>query len=106
MSNEIETEKLAWGARGREFKSHRPDHFQLFGFQMVAASKSWPELCLLQTMTSMAHKVVNRSNLYRLITTISPINHSLIARKDAWGGVVVMGLLVGVLNLMRLLLAN
>ena len=57
-------------------------------------------------MTSIAHKVVNRSGLYRLLATISPINHALLAKKDAWGGVVVMGLLVGVLNLMRLLLAK
>jgi hypothetical protein len=27
MNKDTETEKLVWGARGREFKSHRPDHF-------------------------------------------------------------------------------
>jgi hypothetical protein len=27
MSNDDEGQKIAWGARGREFKSPRPDHF-------------------------------------------------------------------------------
>jgi hypothetical protein len=27
MSNDVKTGFIAWGARGREFKSHRPDHF-------------------------------------------------------------------------------
>jgi len=27
MSKDMEAGFIAWGARGREFKSHRPDHF-------------------------------------------------------------------------------
>jgi hypothetical protein len=57
-------------------------------------------------MTTVVHKAVRRSRLYRLITTISPINHSRIAKKDSWGAVIVMFLLVGVLNLMRLFLGK
>jgi hypothetical protein len=57
-------------------------------------------------MITVVHKVVRRSSLYRLICTISPINHSRIAKKDAWGAVIVMFLLVGMLNLMRLFLGK
>ena len=39
MNNETETETLAWGARGREFKSHRPDHLFLHKQPGIFASK-------------------------------------------------------------------
>ncbi len=34
MTNDVGAEILAWGARGREFKSLRPDHFSM-DFQSI-----------------------------------------------------------------------
>ena len=48
---------------------------------------------------------VNRSGVYYLINTVTPINHSLKAGIDAAGSVIVVGLLVGMVSLVRLALA-
>ncbi len=47
---------------------------------------------------------VNRSELYRTIATIRPVNKARIIQLDVWGSVIVPVLLVGIVNLMRLVL--
>ena len=44
---------------------------------------------------------VNRSGVYYLINTVTPINHSLKAELDAFGSVIVVVLLLGVVSLVR-----
>ena len=48
---------------------------------------------------------VNRSRIYYLINTVVPMNHVLKAEFDAFGSVVVVTLLLGVVSLVRLVLA-
>ncbi len=47
---------------------------------------------------------VNRSGVYYLITTETPINHASKAEFDAFGSVIVVVLLLGVVSLVRLIL--
>jgi hypothetical protein len=47
---------------------------------------------------------VNRSGVYYLINTVTPINHALKAEIDTFGSVIVVGLVLGVVSLMRFLL--
>jgi len=47
---------------------------------------------------------LHRSALYHLISTIMPCNHSLRARFDIWGTVLVVGLTLGVVCLARMFL--
>jgi hypothetical protein len=47
---------------------------------------------------------VNRSGVYYLINTVTPINHASKAELDAFGSVVVVVLLLGVVSLVRLVL--
>jgi hypothetical protein len=47
---------------------------------------------------------VNRSGVYYLINTVAPINHALKAELDAFGSVIVVVLLLGVVSLVRLVL--
>jgi hypothetical protein len=49
---------------------------------------------------------VNRSGFYHLINPVTPINHTLNAKSDMWGSLLVIGLLMGVVELMRLVLAS
>jgi hypothetical protein len=48
---------------------------------------------------------VNRSGVYYLINTVTPINHSLKAGLDAAGSVIVVGLVLGMVSLVRMALA-
>ena len=54
-------------------------------------------------MKSVVRKT-NRSGLYHLINPITPINHALKAKFDLWGSLLVIGLLLGTVELMRLIL--
>ena len=47
---------------------------------------------------------VNRSKLYHTIATLRPANDARNVKLDVWGSVIVPVLLVGILNLMRLVL--
>jgi hypothetical protein len=47
---------------------------------------------------------VNRSGVYYLINTVTPINHTLKAELDVVGSVIVVGLLLGMISLVRLAL--
>jgi len=47
---------------------------------------------------------INRSNIYHLLNTIIPINHRHKAESDALGIVIIVGLIVGVVSLVRLVL--
>jgi|HubBroStandDraft_2_1064218.scaffolds.fasta_scaffold948233_1 hypothetical protein len=47
---------------------------------------------------------VNRSSLYHLINPITPINHALNAKFDAWGSLLVICLLLATVELVRLFL--
>ena len=47
---------------------------------------------------------VNRSGVYYLINTVTPINHASKAGFDAFGSVIVVVLLLGVVSLVRLVL--
>ena len=47
---------------------------------------------------------IHRSAVYYLITTATPINHVLKAKLDTYGSVIVVGLIVGVVSLVRLVL--
>jgi hypothetical protein len=44
---------------------------------------------------------INRSTVYYLINTVTPINHVLKAEFDAIGSVIVVGLLLGVVSFVR-----
>jgi len=44
---------------------------------------------------------VNRSGVYYLINTVTPINHALKAEIDAFGSVIVVGLVLGMVTLVR-----
>ncbi len=44
---------------------------------------------------------VNRSGIYYLINTVTPINHVSKAEFDAFGSVIVVGLLLGMVSLVR-----
>ena len=48
----------------------------------------------------------NRSGVYYLINTVTPINHALKAKLDTYGSVIVVGLTVGMVTLMRLVLGG
>jgi hypothetical protein len=50
-------------------------------------------------MTRIASKI-NRSRLYHR-NTINPVNHKRIARLDTYGGLIVTGLLLILLDLLR-----
>ncbi len=56
-------------------------------------------------MTTMVGRV-HRSDLYHSIADIRVINEARVARRDLWGSVTVTFLLVGVMHLIRALLAN
>ena len=47
---------------------------------------------------------VNRSGVYYLINTVTPINHASKAELDAVGSVIVVVLLLGIVSLVRMLL--
>jgi hypothetical protein len=47
---------------------------------------------------------VNRSGVYYLINTVTPINHALKAELDAIGSVIVVGLFLGIVSLVRFVL--
>jgi hypothetical protein len=47
---------------------------------------------------------VSRSGVYYLITTVTPINHASKVAWDAFGSVVVVVLLLGLVSLVRLVL--
>jgi hypothetical protein len=54
-------------------------------------------------MKSVVRKTI-RSGLYHLINPITPINHAHKAKFDVWGSLLVIGLLLGTVELMRLIL--
>lgn len=58
---------------------------------------------VVMKMKSVIRKV-NRSGLYHLINPITPINHALNARFDVWGSLLVICLLLGTVELVRLIL--
>ncbi len=47
---------------------------------------------------------VNRSGVYYLINTVTPINHASKAGMDIFGSVIVVVLLLGIVSLVRLIL--
>ena len=47
---------------------------------------------------------VNRSGVYYLINTVTPINHTSKAELDAFGSVIVVVLLLGIVSLVKLVL--
>ena len=47
---------------------------------------------------------IHRSAVYYLINTVTPINHVLKAKLDTYGSVIVVGLIAGVVSLVRLIL--
>jgi hypothetical protein len=49
--------------------------------------------------------MVKRSEFYHLINPTAPINHVLRARADVWGTVATLSLTLGMMSLMRMLLA-
>ena len=51
-----------------------------------------------------ASKRVNRSKFYHLLNTITPINHALRVKSDTWGVVFVVGLLFGLVMLVKIFL--
>lgn len=57
-----------------------------------------------ETMKTVVTKV-KRSGIYYLITTIASVDDSRNARRDTWGVVGVIVLLLGVAGLMRLVLS-
>ena len=48
---------------------------------------------------------MNRSGIYNLINTVAPTNHALKAEFDAMGSVIVLGLVLGIVSLVRFVLA-
>jgi hypothetical protein len=48
---------------------------------------------------------INRSGIYNLTNTVAPINHALKAEFDAIGSVIVVGLVLGIVSLVRFVLA-
>ncbi|MGA2280804.1 MAG: hypothetical protein ABSG80_10940 [Verrucomicrobiota bacterium] len=47
---------------------------------------------------------INRSGIYNLINTVTPINHALKAEFDAIGSVIVVGLFLGIVFLVKFVL--
>jgi hypothetical protein len=47
---------------------------------------------------------MNRSGVYYLINTVAPINHELKARFDTCGSMIVVGLILGIVSLVRFIL--
>jgi hypothetical protein len=47
---------------------------------------------------------INRSGVYYLINTVTPINHALKAEFDAFGSVIVVGLFLEIVSLVRFVL--
>jgi len=47
---------------------------------------------------------VHRSGVYYLINTVTPINHASKAEFDAFGSVIVVVLLLGIVSLVRMVL--
>ena len=47
----------------------------------------------------------NRSRFYHLLNTIAPINHALKAKSDTWGSILAVGLLIGLVLLVKLALS-
>jgi len=47
---------------------------------------------------------IQRSNIYHLLNTIIPINHRRKAESDALGIVIIVGLIVGMVSLVRMIL--
>ena len=48
---------------------------------------------------------VNRSRVYYLISTVTPINHASKAEFDTFGSVIVVVLLLGIVSIVRLVLS-
>ena len=48
---------------------------------------------------------IHRSGVYYLINTVAPINHALKAKFDTCGSVIVIGLILGIVSLVRFVLA-
>jgi hypothetical protein len=66
-------------------------------------SKVWLGSCLKPGMSLDMGKV-NRSGVYYLINTVTPINHALKAEFDAFGSVIIVGLFLGIVSLVRFVL--
>ena len=49
---------------------------------------------------------IHRSAVYYLINTVIPINHAFRAKLDTYGSVIVVGLIAGLVALMRLVLGG
>ena len=49
---------------------------------------------------------LNRSKLYHTITSLHSVNNARTIRLDVWGSVVVLLLVVGIINLMRFVIAH
>jgi hypothetical protein len=47
---------------------------------------------------------INRSNIYHLLNTIIPCNHKVKAECDALGIMIIVGLIIGMVSLVRLIL--
>lgn len=47
---------------------------------------------------------IHRSNIYHLLNTIIPCNHRQKAESDALGIVIILGLIVGLVSLVRVIL--
>jgi len=47
---------------------------------------------------------INRSGIYNLINTVAPTNHARKAEFDAMGSVIVVGLVLGIVSLVRFVL--
>lgn len=55
-------------------------------------------------MKTVVNKV-NRSGVYYLMTTVATTNGAKSARSDIWGTLAVVGLVLGVVGLMKLVLS-
>jgi hypothetical protein len=85
----------------QEVAGSNPAAPTIFSFSFdFRAFTSWPAFCLRAIVTRIASKI-NRSRLYHLLNTINPVNHKRIARLDTYGGLIITGLLLILLNLLR-----
>ena len=64
----------------------------------------WPDFCSIKNMKTVVSKV-NRSGVYYLMTTVVATDATQNARRDIWGIVGVVVVLLGVTGLVRLILA-
>ena len=63
----------------------------------------WPGSCLKDSVKFDVQKV-HRSNIYHLLNTIVPRNHRKQAESDALGIVIILGLIMGLVSLVRFIL--